>query len=256
MKSALSRPALVVRVGITGHRKLGSDAVLLEQLSNRLGVVLEAIQIEANAIHALDAKEKCGSLYDPVKTPVLCLVSGLAAGADQLAADVALNAPGTDWQLEAILPFAVDDFRKDFIDQDGHATTFTFGAKSGSYPDDLAVFDELYQRAGDSHIELCGQRDSACLRDRAYLSVGQMIVRRCEILIAIWNGKCAEGDGGTADVIEFALRSGTRVLWIDPGEPTDWYWLGELAEFFAILAGQQGGLRYNEEGLIKVSSPA
>ena len=48
---------------------------------------------------------------------------------------------------------------------------------------------------------------------------GEEVVRRCELLIAIWNGRCAAGLGGTGDIVEHALKRERIVLWIDANQP-------------------------------------
>ena len=49
----------------------------------------------------------------------------------------------------------------------------------------------------------------------------EMLVRRCDLLIAIWDGLPPRGRGGTADVITEARRSGVPVVWIDPKAPDE-----------------------------------
>jgi hypothetical protein len=53
-------------------------------------------------------------------------------------------------------------------------------------------------------------------------------VNNCDILVAIWDGKKAQGIGGTGDIVELARQKLLPVAWIQAGnrrhgtkEPTD-----------------------------------
>ncbi len=49
----------------------------------------------------------------------------------------------------------------------------------------------------------------------AYLAAGHEVVDRCEILVAVWDGKPAAGKGGTGDVVAYARarERDIRVVW-------------------------------------------
>ncbi len=51
----------------------------------------------------------------------------------------------------------------------------------------------------------------------AYWASGEWVVRRCDILFALWDGKPSKGRGGTSYVVEFARNLGRPivVLWTD-----------------------------------------
>ncbi|GLF95217.1 hypothetical protein SYYSPA8_12990 [Streptomyces yaizuensis] len=50
---------------------------------------------------------------------------------------------------------------------------------------------------------------------KAHQAGSELLVDRCDLLIAIWDGSPARGYGGTADVVHYARRSSTPVtiLW-------------------------------------------
>jgi hypothetical protein len=49
----------------------------------------------------------------------------------------------------------------------------------------------------------------------AFYEAGKEVVRRSDILIAVWDGQGAKGLGGTADVVHFAQAQSQRVLHVD-----------------------------------------
>jgi hypothetical protein len=86
-------PARVV-IGVTGHRKLGGQSRLIEQIT-------ETIENIRQIVPSLP------------KTPlVLTILSSLAEGADRLVVKEALKLPDT--ALEAVLPMPKDDYVRDF----------------------------------------------------------------------------------------------------------------------------------------------
>jgi hypothetical protein len=119
----------------------------------------------------------------------LCGLSSLANGADQLFARVVLELGGN---LEAVLPFA------------GYDDTF-------DDPQDGARFRELLARCS-----VVTTLTFVETREQSYLSAGKYVADHSELLIAVWNGKPAAGLGGTADIVNYALRAGRAVFQINP----------------------------------------
>ena len=100
----------------------------------------------------------------------------LAPGADQLTARVALE---LTIPLTVLLPFAQDDYLKDFPKEA------------------LEPFFELCEQAKEI-ITFPKRVDP----DRAYQALGVYLVDEMDVLIAIWNGQPARGPGGTGEVVE------------------------------------------------------
>ncbi|WP_145859969.1 hypothetical protein [Pedobacter suwonensis] len=118
---------------------------------------------------------------------IICAYSSLAIGADQLFAEVILR---NNIDLIALIPC------EDYIQ------TFRYGQ----------------QKKYRAILELCCtvevlgyQRPS----EQAFLRAGQIVADRSDILFAIWDGKPAKGTGGTADIVEYALGKGKRILHFD-----------------------------------------
>lgn len=167
---------------MTGHRQ---DAIPPECLARLPGQIREALQLlsrSAAVVHAGAAD--CFA----ANAPRFLFVSPLADGADQIGAEIALE---LGFSLQVVLPFERADYRRDF--NDGSAAE---------------RFDSLIGRA-DNVLELPGSRDH---EPEAYMMAGRATVAHCDVLIAVWDGLAARGRGGTADVIQLAIRRGTPVV--------------------------------------------
>jgi hypothetical protein len=195
--SASTPPRLpfALAVGVTGHRLDAISAAALPHIERRLG---DALDLLAGEARALAAREAAVFAEGP---PTFTLVSPLADGADQIAAEVALE---RGFRLQAILPFARNIYLADFD------------------PASKARFRRLAGRA-DCQLELPGERAHEL---EAYVMAGRATVAHCDVLIAVWDGLRARGRGGTADVVQLALARGTPIIHIplDPAELTTILW--------------------------------
>ncbi|WP_285734305.1 hypothetical protein [Nocardiopsis sp. ATB16-24] len=72
------------------------------------------------------------------------------------------------------------------------------------------VYDRLLRRAVLVH-ELPHTESTS----QAHMAAGRLLVRRCDQLVAVWDGLPARGPGGTADVVAYAraLHRPVSVLW-------------------------------------------
>lgn len=175
--------------GVTGHRPAalaghGADAGAIEA---RLASLLASLAAAARRVWE---RERAVFADDP---PVLRLISPLAEGADQIAAEAAL---AQGYQLHAVLPFGAEDCGEDFS-ADGRARLEALTARAGCL------------------LELPGVRARAL---DAYVMAGRATVAHADLLIALWDGLPARGRGGTGEVVEFALRRGAPVIHIPPNE--------------------------------------
>ena len=181
----------VLCVGVTGHRADSLPADSLSALAPRIRAMLELLA--RTAMELLESERSC---FAP-GPPTLRFVSPLADGADQIAAEVALE---LGWQLQAVLPFPRDQYR-------------------ASLANDAARerFDALLNRATCS-FELPG--DTSRELD-SYVMTGRATVAHCDLLIAIWDGLPPRGRGGTGEVVQLALTRGTAVLHLPPQPEAD-----------------------------------
>lgn len=123
------------------------------------------------------------------------ILSPLAEGADRLVTRELLKVTGS--QLQVVLPLDKDEYLKDF-----------------AHGESREEFNILMERA-TSVI----QPVSDPKRPEAYMAVGRYIVDHCDVLIAIWDGKTADGKGGTADVVDYAREKKCPVFWIHSNDP-------------------------------------
>jgi hypothetical protein len=169
-------------VGVTGHRREALSADCLARLPGQIRDALNLLTGAAAAVRASAAD--CFSTAESR----FVFVSPLAEGADQIAAEVALE---LGFSLQAVLPFVRDDYRRDFNDDRA-----------------AARFDALVGKS-DSVLELPGVRTD---EPGAYMMAGRATVAHCDVLIAVWDGLPARGHGGTAEVVQLAIRRGTPVV--------------------------------------------
>ncbi len=130
------------------------------------------------------------------------LVCPLAQGADQIAAAIALD---LGYDLHAVLPFRRDDYAADFVDTYHAATYATLLARASRV------------------LELPCRRGEV---PSAYALAGRATIAHSDILIAAWDGLPARGAGGTAEVVEHALRLGLPVIHVplDANQPIRLIW--------------------------------
>jgi hypothetical protein len=139
------------------------------------------------------ARDRCVETLHQLRQPdsEIEIWSSLAEGADRLVAELV---PSVADRLVAVLPLAPDEYRRDF-------------ATSGS----LRQFDALMAVADD--VEITGP-DETGSRESAYERAGLVIVERCDVLLALWDGKPPRGQGGTADIVRVAREQGRTVIHI------------------------------------------
>src|ERR1019366_184715 len=80
---------------------------------------------------------------------------------------------------------------------------------------------------------------------RSYEAVGRYVVRNADLLIAIWDGAPPSGWGGTADIMRFALETGTPVWWIhtDPAIEPRWLEQPQQMQPSGKTSGAEASLR-------------
>lgn len=180
-----------IRIGITGHRTLHDIPALNACLHNFLNTgYLEAFTLEARQ-----------ALTQSTSTPIaFSITSPLAEGADRLVADVVLKHGG---KLEALLPMPQEEYEKDFIT-----------------PESRQEFRDLLAKADGIVVMECeSSPDDPNYRQKSYLRVGEETVARCDILIALWDGKHSRGLGGTADIVALAVEQKKPVFVVSTTQP-------------------------------------
>jgi len=176
------RPRAALRFGISGHRTLA------ETDASRIHTTLVALFRDAQAtLQHLSASRRelfAGDAQGRLITP-------LAEGSDRIAAEAALAA---GFALDCPLPFARELYEHDFKTE----------ASRKAFHDLIGKACNVFELE-----EVRGVDDN-----RAYEAVGLMTLRQCDILVTVWNGKPAEGRGGTAEIISRAIDSNIPIIWI------------------------------------------
>ena len=175
---------IVLNVGITGHRSGVLTAPVVRSLRPIVYTVFRQLR---EATLKLQASED--SLCSLTEARLL-LHTPLASGADQIAA---ICARSSGYFVRAVLPFEPNDYREDFAP----------GEELDSFEQALEAADEI--------VALPGERSDL---EAAYLLVGEQLVGTADLMIAIWDGEEARGPGGTANVVDMALRNSVPVIHI------------------------------------------
>jgi hypothetical protein len=121
------------------------------------------------------------------------LISSLAEGADQLV----VNRVMTRWEPEIIvpLPFPEREYTAQFSSQQAQGE-----------------FQELLNHASQVFVIT-----SSGSPEDAYAAAGYYVLERCQILIAVWDGKHSLGKGGTGDIVREARKRRKPIAWVHAG---------------------------------------
>jgi len=188
---------LNLTIGVTGHRDLVEEE--LPALHQQVRAFFDGLRAEYPGLE-------------------LQLLSPLAAGADQLAAEVALEC---DIPVIVPMPMPVAEYEQDFAP--GAAREKFHALLKRSEVIRLPVMDpEPGARPSEAAFD----------RERQYAEVGIFVSNHCQILLALWDGKPADQPGGTGAVVNYHL---TGVM---PG-----YSVGE--ESPNLLADNENDLAYH-----------
>jgi hypothetical protein len=221
-------PETILRVGMTGHRPNKLLTAKHADLQHTLDLLLKAIGDIATEV----ARSDPDLLGDSVR---LVLVSSLAEGADRLAAEAAL---GQGWQLQSPLPFERSEYRKDSADEASAAEFDRLIATSD------VVFEINAKRSGTPVSRAGGW---------PYETAGLVMLQSSDLVIAVWDGQPAEGAGGTAVVVERAVKEEIPTIVIDPAQPNAprllWTGFDPLPAANPRLDRLAGGIPLDEPGL-------
>jgi hypothetical protein len=172
MTPELPNPSLIpFLVAVTGHRDLRSQD-------------LDHLRQEVRAIFS-------GMRRRMPNTPLI-LLTGLAEGADQLVAEVALE---QDVLLAAAIPMPVDIYKEQMTEQ---AQKKLDGLLA------LSVLQIMIPLEGQTEQEL---RTSEAARAECYEALARFLSRYGQSLIALWDGKNSQKRGGTSSIVHY-VRSG------------------------------------------------
>ena len=233
---------LVLRIGVTGHRTEPDDLPEKDRkrpipdipaIRASIHEVLEVIRASFKGV-AYTNRELFDLSSTDFRQPgggTLRIISALASGADQWVAEEAIS---LGFELQSVLPFSRDEYLKDF-----------------KVPSEAESYKSLLREASKNAVlELDGKigKDEDGNRkpdSQSYEAVGRGILNQTDLLIAVWDGKDAQGKGGTGQVVREALQNGIPVVHIPWGTPEKWQMkqtIWRLLEEPADLSGESDRL--------------
>ncbi len=169
-----------------------AQAFELRQRSKlRVGVTGHRFLTESDKLMG-GLRQACERIENRFPEALWLLISPLAEGADRLVANFLL---GRGANLLVPLPLPIETYLEDFPE-----------------PESRQEFYNLFSRA----IEVV-QLPPCATRDAAYLQVGRYILENCDVLIALWDGQEAQGQGGTGQVVGVARQLGLPLAWVHCG---------------------------------------
>jgi len=200
------KPRFALTLGITGHRYRRKDTPPGETDPHARPFDVPAVEAALrDLLHAVTTTFAAvkGEASDAfaAAAPEFTLVSSLAEGADRLAAYAAIEAR---FALDVVLPCQASLYASSFDDD----------ASRGE-------FDALVAKARACLVlPLAGKAEQPTEErlPRSYEGAGLTMLGQSDILIAVWDGKPAEGRGGTGQIVDEAARRGVPILVIDPAQ--------------------------------------
>lgn len=123
----------------------------------------------------------------------IAVMSALAEGADRLVAEAILVR--TDSRLTAVLPRPAADYVADFTSEDSRLE-----------------FERLLSLAEEVVVMAPG-----ATRDESYELAAHYVLDHSDVLVAIWDGRSAQGRGGTAETVARARQAALPIAWIKAG---------------------------------------
>jgi hypothetical protein len=216
------KPRLTLRVGITGKRAIsGTTEKRIRQDLTGLLAALADFLVTCRAKHDVFASEP----------PLLRIVSGMAEGADQIAAEVALQRhqdepklgkDAIETRLAAILPFRQTEYEKDF-EYDPNRPKGEQKRTEAGWEEAKKRFRSLLE---DAAVESVMEIDDEALlaspdpndRNQAYQKLRDVLLEHTDVLVAI-SDDVDGGPGGTVDVIRTAVRDGIPVIKLSTKKP-------------------------------------
>jgi len=215
------KPRLTLRVGVTGKRAIPAEE--RERIRNSLDEVFRAIGTLLVKCHSDNPD------FFSKQVPLLRINSGMAEGADQIAAEVAIklhrdsSSHQVETRLAAILPFLQAEYEKDFKRDPSESEDAPDRPEVESKP----IVEHFQKLLCDPAVESILQIDDEALRtsgdkkirDRAYGNLGEILLEHTDVLVAVSNDKYG-GAGGTVDVLGAALRMKIPVIKISTLKPS------------------------------------
>ena len=191
------KPRLAFRVGVVGHRDL--QVVDNEELAQGIRSILSQVK---NGIGPGSARSSWGYAQQPA---ALYLITSLAEGVDQLAAQVGLEEE-LGYELRCPLPFPAQAYLSHF-DQEAEAARTEFARLAGDRNTVL--------------IELDGFDQETRQRRQGYREAADLVVEHSDLLLVVLDPDREGKAAGTAETLSKATAAGIPVVCMDPDDPSN-----------------------------------
>ena len=200
------KPRFALTLGVTGHRYRRKDTAPGEADAHARPFDVPAVEaalrdlFQAVTTTFAAVKDEASDAF-AAAAPEFTLVSSLAEGADRLAAHAAIEAR---FALDVVLPCPASIYVSGFDDDASRVE-----------------FDALMTQARACLVlPLAGKAEQPTEErlPRSYEAGGLTMLGQADILVAVWDGKPAEGRGGTGQIVNEAARRGMPILVVDPAD--------------------------------------
>jgi hypothetical protein len=213
------KPRLAVTIGVTGHRLHRNPPAAGAREVNARVFDVAAVENAIGDFFRAAIATLAGLEFDVCQSfssaaPVFTLISSLAEGADRIAAKTALAA---GFALDVVLPCPQSIYLETFVDD---ASRGEFEALLASARARLV-------------LPLAGAPEAAAADrlPRSFEAAGLTMLAQSDILLAVWDGKPADGRGGTGQIVDEAARRGLPVVVVDPADgATRMLWPDEVCD--------------------------
>ena len=212
----LEKPCLALTLSVAGKRHVPEAA--RDGLSETLDLIFREMAGRLAILHRqIEAGQSLALRFSPDRPARLSLVTGLADGADQIASDLFLSSaarfPGVERVLGAILPCDRATYVANSPVED--EATFARQADACAFVMEL---DGALPRIVDDDPEAQTRR-AAHARGSAFAAQSEILLRQCDVLVAVDDHVAPSQIGGTRQTVRDALEFGVPVILLRLGDP-------------------------------------
>jgi hypothetical protein len=143
----------------------------------------------------------------------------ITCGLDQVLKQIEQSFPGEDWSLLSPLAQGSDQLfvRRAIL---YHLARLIVPLP---LPQEKYLADFTTIEAKEEFHQILLQADkvltlpTCATHTEAYLNVAQYILQNCSVLVVIWDGQPAQGEGGTSQVVDWARQQQLPLAWVHAG---------------------------------------
>ena len=236
------QPRLTIRVGVAGHLDLRPHEARIGKATRSVlaGIVDACNSLKGEYESCFRGKRK------EQPEPCFRLITSLAAGADQLAAEIA---SGLGYALQVVLPAPRAEFRKDITANAPHHVSVDSGRRFDALMEKKEIVFEL------DGVLSAGGEDGETERTRAYANAARVVLANSDVLVVILSDGAGTQRGGTLWLARHALRAETPLILIPIEEPEEaeilWHHDGKEMREPVFSAEVPGGVHCSVQTILR-----